>query len=186
MSFILYFQCFDILRPCSSWRDCPSPGVSFLERAHTRPASEAFKCRSTNPESLPPTTSFIKILHSGTLLPCTLETCTRKLGAPPTTQSPLKWCRPTQPKPDCPASSIHSHRNHNEGSCPRFPSTSSASCPTDAFPCGPSWCAPSPGIREYKIPQGSHFHVCISHHTWLKQIPGTVTTDIHTGFFWLK
>ena len=126
----------------------PSPGVSFLERANTVLASEPFICKSTHPESLLPTAFFIKTWCTGPLYPCpiSLETGTRQLGAPPTSQSPLKWCRLTQHKPDYHAWSIPYHRNHHDSSCPHFPFTSSASWSYKwFFPCSPASCAPSPG-----------------------------------------
>lgn len=81
-----------------------------------------FLCKPTNSESRPPTASFIKFLHFRPLSSCINHPRTRQLETAPLPQSLLKLFKLVNPKPAYPVLTTPSQRNHNQESCPYFPS----------------------------------------------------------------
>lgn len=134
-------------------------------------------------------------LLCGSLLLWATTTCPhhpgiQQLETAPLTKSPLKSFPVGKLKPVYPALLLLFHSNHTSGSCPHLlpfalPPTSPA-----ASPCGLHgvlclfW-----GICEYKpLLSWQSFHVCVSHHIWLKTnlgypesslVPGCRTSGKH-------
>lgn len=100
-----------------------------------------FKCRSTNPEPIPPNTPFIRLSHSGSLSTCPNHPRARSQATrdSPCAPEPLKWFKPASPKPAYPAC-LFLHGNHNKGSRPHLPPSLCLLTDPSATPGAPPWC----------------------------------------------
>lgn len=161
--------------PWNSW---------FLEIRNNSPGRAPFKWTRNNPKPTPLTTSSMELSFFGPLFPCLnhpragYQTNRDSLYA----SEPADIIHTCKPKLAPPASLVSSHENHNKGSHPCFPLVSSASWLTLVLSCvalGGMSCLLFLGIFRYKnLFDDSRFHVCMSYHTWLKQISSALKTII--------
>lgn len=115
----------------------------FLETVKDSPANVPFTySNTTSPKHIPPTNSFIELLHSRELAlsPNHPKSDTRKQEAAAKPRSMLKLFKLANLKPVYPSLPSSFYGNHNTSFCPCFPPAPSASLLTLVFPPrGPAW-----------------------------------------------
>lgn len=140
--------------PLLTQRPAPPRAGGFLEPVKDSLERAPFTCKPTNPEPTlraPPLWGSRTHGHHPPAL-ITPWAGARQPGTAPTPQGPLRFFKLASPNPVYPAPPVHPHRNHSEGSGPRFSVMRSGS---GASPCGPQWrTLPSPprGLRVQTSP----------------------------------